>query len=311
MQGLVLVDRGKLARSLLGEPALGDVLDHRDRELRIAVEVTHERDRHMCPDDLAVRSFEADVVGCELAGAAQQRLQVALLVSAVFLGYEGRELLALESFLRTVEELAERRIRIVDAKLRVNRRDPDRRTRVDSVELRQYLDALAALLEFGSITERRRQNQREQLEALGEPLVEGSRSDGDDAEQTNHRAVVLERHDEHRRQFLAKQWSEVRVLADEAVRLDELLRATLLDRLAEGAVRLRLHASAVVANEVTAGAGADEVVVLAQQDDGAIGSGEFARALGDDRANSLHAEFGLGNLPLNSNDRVQPLVRHK
>ena len=61
-----------LAKLLLEQLALGDVLGHPDREVRLAVGVAHERDRKMGHDRAAVLGQEARLAPVRVAIAADQ-----------------------------------------------------------------------------------------------------------------------------------------------------------------------------------------------------------------------------------------------
>ena len=61
-----------LTKLLLEQLALGDVLGHRDREVRLAVRVTHERDGEMGHDRAAVPGQEGRLAPVRIPIAADQ-----------------------------------------------------------------------------------------------------------------------------------------------------------------------------------------------------------------------------------------------
>ena len=168
---LVLVQGGLRHERLLGALALGHVLDHHDRQGGLVVGVEDERHRAVHPQHVAVLAEDPMLERRRAVASGAPPIQVehrlAVLRVHVVDGERAGELL-----LGVAHQRLERRVRVHDPALGVERHDPGERARVSGLEAREHLDLALLGVELCGAAERRGQHHRQQLERAAVVLAE-------------------------------------------------------------------------------------------------------------------------------------------
>ena len=178
----------------LGLLALRDVLDHRDRVLRLAVGAALKRRGDVTPHQLPVLAEEALLDLVRVVRSVHHLLEQLLVALDVLrMGVVAQRHRAKLGH-RVAEHQLERGVRIQEAALRRHQRDADGGALVDRLEPRERLDLLALRLELRGVAERRREHHRQELQRLEILLREEVGLARDDDQLADRLLAVTELH---------------------------------------------------------------------------------------------------------------------
>ena len=178
----------------LGFLALRDVLDHRDRVLRLAIGAALERRGDVAPHELSVLTAEALLDLVRVVRPVHHLLEHRLVPLDVLWIRVVPQRHRAKLRLRIPEHQLERGVHIQEAAVRRHQRDADDGPLVDRLEPRKCFDLLALGLELRGVTECRRQHDRQELERLEVVVGEEIRLARDDDQLPDRLLAVSELH---------------------------------------------------------------------------------------------------------------------
>ncbi len=302
MERLVLVQLGLPAQLLLGLLALRDVLDHRDHGLRLAFLVDLEDGDDAGPDQLAVLPVVALLEPVRVAGSFDELVEaLEAFLDIVGVG-ELRESHRRELRRGVAEHALERGVRFQGVSLQVASDDPDRCSLEHRAEAGKRFRLRPAGVELGGIADRRRQDDREQLERLEIPVGERVRPLREHRQDPD-RVVAVPQGDGDDRPDPALQRERIgercRVVADRGA-------VAAVDRAGEGVVDAE-PAADDAGGEARAGA-VDQLVAVLHEDRPGVGTRQLLGAFADEIDHRLQVVVEARHLALRADDALQALA---
>ena len=270
-----------VAQGELGELALVDVLDHRDRRTRLALGGRLEPPPHVRPDDLAVLADVALVVLVGVALAVHQlaqELDALREVSGVRARLDAADRVLVGG---VAQHLEDRSVHLDCPPVGPDAHDADGGSLEDRSEAHERLHLLALGLKLRRVAHGRGDHDGEELEGADVLVVERLRALREHQQRAHGLPGVQQRDRDHRAHAGHSHPRGVHALVGQGVVADQ--RPPVADRPpAEAVVQVEQLARVVLGGPV--GGAEAELAVLEQRNGSALGAGQLHRA----RAEQVH-----------------------